>query len=139
MRRRIGGWALTVTGVISCPCHLVITLPLAVALLGGTALGGWMATHEGAIAVGAGVYFVSALTLGLVLLSAQRSQASHPSHVRVGQPEREGTCCPPGHSLRADPNNARSAGQVASSPASGRRENASANATSETESETGVA
>ena len=72
MRHRVVGWFLTVTGVLACPCHLVITLPLAVALLGGTALGGWIATHEGAIAVGAGVYFVGALAVGMTLLSLRR-------------------------------------------------------------------
>ena len=72
MRHRVVGWFLTVTGVLACPCHLVITLPLAVALLGGTALGGWIATHEGAIAVGAGVYFIGALAVGMTLLSLRR-------------------------------------------------------------------
>jgi hypothetical protein len=71
MRRTRISWFLAVTGVLACPCHLVITLPLAVALLGGTALGGWIATHEGAVALGAALYFVGALTLGATLLLAR--------------------------------------------------------------------
>jgi len=61
MRRTTTGWFFTVTGFLACPCHLVITLPLAAALLSGTALGGWIATHQGAIFVGASIYFIGAL------------------------------------------------------------------------------
>ncbi len=74
MRKTVTGWFFTVTGILACPCHLVITLPLAVAVLSGTALGGWMATHEGAIATGATIYFVGAVVVGFTLLSMRRSQ-----------------------------------------------------------------
>ncbi len=67
MRRTITGWFLAVTGFLACPCHLVITLPLAAALLSGTALGGWITTHQGAIVVGASIYFVGALAAGVTL------------------------------------------------------------------------
>ncbi len=70
-RRTRTGWFFAVTGFLACPCHLVVTLPLAVALLGGTALGGWIATHEGAIALGATLYFVGALAVGAILLLAR--------------------------------------------------------------------
>jgi hypothetical protein len=65
-----------VTGFLACPCHLVITLPLAVALLGGTALGGWIATHQGAIALGATRYFVGALIVGTMRLSVSTHRRS---------------------------------------------------------------
>ncbi len=68
------GWFFTVTGFLACPCHLVVTLPLAVAVLGGTALGGWITTHEGAIALGATLYFVGALALGTTLLLARTNR-----------------------------------------------------------------
>ena len=70
MRRTITGWFLGITGFLACPCHLVITLPLAATLLGGTALGGWITTHQGAIVVGASVYFIGALAAGATLLLA---------------------------------------------------------------------
>jgi mercuric ion transport protein len=70
MRRTIPGWFLAVTGLLACPCHLVITLPLAAALLSGTALGGWIAGHQGAIFVGASIYFIGALAAGATLLLA---------------------------------------------------------------------
>src|SRR5262249_4187542 len=47
---------------------LVVTLPLAAALLSGTALGGWITTHQGAIAMGATIYFLGGLTVAAMLL-----------------------------------------------------------------------
>lgn len=37
--KKVGGYVLTATAFIACPCHLVFLLPLALGLLGGTALG----------------------------------------------------------------------------------------------------
>ena len=74
MRRTRTGWFFTISGFLSCPCHLVITLPLAVALLGGTALGAWIAGHQGMIALGATGYFLGALALGAYLLLARSGE-----------------------------------------------------------------
>ncbi len=101
MRRTITGWFLAVTGFLACPCHLVITLPLAAALLSGTALGGWITTHQGALVVGASIYFVGALAAGVTLLLAHTGALA----VTTGQ-QRTGSgdyaratigaeCCPP--------------------------------------------
>src|SRR5690348_17250269 len=62
--RRIGGVALTVTGFLACPCHLIITLPLLISLLAGTALGSFLSRNTGLVYTGAGIYFVMALALG---------------------------------------------------------------------------
>ena len=62
--RRIGGIALTVTGFLACPCHLIITLPLLLSLLSGTALGSFLNSNSGLVYTGAGLYFVVALVLG---------------------------------------------------------------------------
>ena len=62
--RRIGGVALTVTGLLACPCHLIITLPLLISLLAGTALGSFLSHNTGLVYAGAGMYFVVALALG---------------------------------------------------------------------------
>jgi hypothetical protein len=62
--RRIGGVVLTVTGFLACPCHLIITLPLLISLLAGTALGSFLSRHTGLVFTGAGIYFVVALALG---------------------------------------------------------------------------
>jgi hypothetical protein len=62
--RRIGGVALAVTGFLACPCHLIITLPLLISLLAGTALGSFLSHNPGLVYTGAGIYFVVALALG---------------------------------------------------------------------------
>jgi hypothetical protein len=101
MRRTITGWFLAVTGFLACPCHLVITLPLATALLSGTALGGWMVGHQGAIVVGASLYFVSALATGAtLLLTHNRALALTTGQQREGAGDKARTtigeeCCPP--------------------------------------------
>ncbi len=62
--RRMGGSVLAVTGVMACPCHLVVTLPLLAGLLAGTALGSFLTTHTSLVYLRAGIYFVVALLLG---------------------------------------------------------------------------
>ncbi len=47
MRRSAGSSLLLITGFLVCPCHVPLTLPLLVALFGGTALGTWLSTHAG--------------------------------------------------------------------------------------------
>jgi mercuric ion transport protein len=62
--RRIGGVALTMTGFLACPCHLIITLPLLISLLAGTALGSFLSRNTGLVSTLAAIYFVVALALG---------------------------------------------------------------------------
>ncbi len=62
--RRISGVALAVTGFLACPCHLIITLPLLLSLLAGTALGSFLSRNTGLVYTGAAIYFVAALALG---------------------------------------------------------------------------
>jgi len=62
--RRIGGVVLTVTGLLACPCHLIITLPLLISLLAGTRLSSFLSRNTGLVYTGAGIYFVVALVLG---------------------------------------------------------------------------
>lgn len=66
--RRFGGALLTVTGILACPCHLVFTLPLLATLLAGTALGSFLTHNSSFIYIGAGIYFVVALVLGIRFL-----------------------------------------------------------------------
>ena len=67
--KKIGGYLLAATAFIACPCHLVLLLPLAVGLLGGTALGATLEANTGLIFASATVYFVGALAAGLYLLT----------------------------------------------------------------------
>lgn len=55
---RIKGWIMAVTAFIACPCHLPITLPLAIGLTAGTAIGAWMASNTLLIYAVATVYFL---------------------------------------------------------------------------------
>ncbi len=71
--RRIGGIALTVTGFLACPCHFIITLPLLISLLAGTALGSFLSRNTGLVYTGAGIYFVVALALGVSFLFGPKS------------------------------------------------------------------
>jgi mercuric ion transport protein len=72
--RRIGGVALTVTGFLACPCHLIITLPLLISLLAGTAVGSFLSRNTGLVYAGAGIYFVVALALGYWFLFGPKRQ-----------------------------------------------------------------
>lgn len=83
-KRAVVGWCFTSTGFLTCPCHLVITIPLLMALLSGTAAGGWIAAHTGAIAVGASISFVGGLAVGAFLLLV-RSGAAATSSTSIRQ------------------------------------------------------
>ena len=62
--RKVGGVVLTVTGFLACPCHLIVTVPLLISLLAGTALGSFLSRNTGLVYTGATIYFVVALALG---------------------------------------------------------------------------
>ena len=66
--RRISGIVLTVTGFLTCPCHLILTLPLLISLLAGTTLGSFLSHNTAVVYIGAGIYFVGALAVGASLL-----------------------------------------------------------------------
>lgn len=74
--RRIGGVVLTVTGFLACPCHLIVTLPLLVSLLAGTAQGSFLTRNTGLVYTGASIYFVVALALGYWFLFGKSRPSS---------------------------------------------------------------
>src|SRR6266536_6478765 len=75
MRRSVGSSLLLITGFLACPCHVPLTLPLLVALFGGTALGTWLSTHAG---------LMIGLRRGLLFHSDRRRLlAPEPSQPRV--------------------------------------------------------
>jgi hypothetical protein len=90
--RRIGGTLLTVTGFLACPCHLIITLPLLLSLLAGTALGSFLERNTSLVYAGASIYFIVALALGaLFLLGPKRHrnkrQLACPTCIPADAPE----------------------------------------------------
>ncbi len=62
---------LITTGVLACPCHL----PLWLALLGGSAVGGAVAAHQGLALIGMTATFVVALGLALARPGRSRVDA----------------------------------------------------------------
>lgn len=72
MGKKIGGYFLMGTGFLACPCHLVLTLPLALGLLGGTAVGGFLAQNSALVFGLSAAYFIGALALGLRMLQRHR-------------------------------------------------------------------
>jgi mercuric ion transport protein len=87
--RQLAGYVLAASAVVACPCHLALTLPLLLALGGGTALGAVLTQPPGLVFGAATLYFLAAVAGAYTLLSSQsdaqgaRDQASR---------ER---CCPP--------------------------------------------
>ena len=72
---KVWGGVLVGTGFIACPCHLPLTLSLAVVLLGGTAVGGFVGANTGLVYGIAGGYFIVALAAGWYLWNRKRSNA----------------------------------------------------------------
>ena len=71
---QIWGGVLVVTGFIACPCHLVITLPIFLGVLGGTGLGAFLSDNQGLV-YGAGTgYFIVGLAGGIYLWNRRKSK-----------------------------------------------------------------
>lgn len=64
----------TVFAVISCPCHLPLTLPILLALTAGTVLGRWLAGNIGVIIVISTAVFIGGLSLSLRWMPWQSQQ-----------------------------------------------------------------
>lgn len=80
MVRKIAGYLLTGTAFLACPCHLALTLPLVLTLVGGTSLGAFLVAQQEVVFLAATIYFLVGLTLGLVLLYWRRwAQPTHGS------------------------------------------------------------
>ncbi len=68
MLRRISGYVLAATGIVVCPCHLPLILPLVTTVLGGSMLGRFL--HDNMILLVAllAAYSVAAMLLGVRLI-----------------------------------------------------------------------
>lgn len=62
--QKIRSGVMFVVSFVSCPCHLPITLPLALALLAGTPLAVWISQHVGWVYGIFGGVFLLSLALG---------------------------------------------------------------------------
>ncbi len=68
------GYLATGIALIACPCHLLITLPLLLALTGGSAVGLWLAQNQGLVWLAVTGLFVGGLALAFVWLSQAQSE-----------------------------------------------------------------
>ena len=64
---KIWGGILAVTGFIACPCHLPLTVPLFLGVLGGTGVGSFVGTHAGLFYGLATGYLIAAVAVGIYL------------------------------------------------------------------------
>jgi hypothetical protein len=87
MSRTFTSYVLLITGFLVCPCHLPLTLPLLIALFGGNALGGWLATRTGLVVGLSTGYFIVALVVGFWWLN-------HPGRRSAGSSTNEASCPP---------------------------------------------
>jgi mercuric ion transport protein len=92
--KTVTGYLLTATAFIACPCHLILLLPLAIGLLGGTALGAALAANTGWVIAAATVYFVVALGAGLYLLK-RRPRGTEDGPAALPDPKRATAKTPP--------------------------------------------
>ena len=61
--RTIKGYVAGAVAFLTCPCHLVLTLPLILALTGGTVAGDWLAANTITIYAVFTIFFLGSLAL----------------------------------------------------------------------------
>ncbi len=76
--RKFSGGFLAVTAFVVCPCHLPLALGL-LGILGGTAIGSFMAANTGLVYGIAAGYFVVGLGAGVFLWNRKRRGAPGPA------------------------------------------------------------
>lgn len=94
MFRTLGGYALGATALIACPCHLPLTAPLLLALLGGTSLGVFLRDNPQALFLGMVAYFVVALA-GAFWFLGRRAAAGTSGAAADSATAGGASCCPP--------------------------------------------
>ena len=72
-QRSLWGSVLLGLGFIFCPCHLLVTLPLLGAWLGGTAFTGMVSANIGLVTGVSTVLFVGFLSIGWRLISQKQA------------------------------------------------------------------
>ena len=78
---KVWGGVLVVTGFIACPCHLVITLPLILGVMGGTGLGAFLSDNQRLVYGVASGYFIVGSAGGIILWNCRRSKPGQASRL----------------------------------------------------------
>ena len=69
------GWLAMVVGFVACPCHLPITLPIAISLTAGTATGAWLTNNTILLGSIMTVIFLGGLGLGYYWMNKEEQSA----------------------------------------------------------------
>lgn len=72
------GYFFFITGVLACPCHLPVTLPILIALTAGSALGAFLANSIWLVVALSTIYFIVALMLGFRYLGQKDQTCEMP-------------------------------------------------------------
>lgn len=69
IRHKFKGYVAAGIAFISCPCHLVVTLPIVVSLTAGTGISAWLTQNKFLIGAGFSLLFITSLGLGYYWLT----------------------------------------------------------------------
>ncbi len=67
--RSVRGYISMGIGLVACPCHLPLTLPLLLSLTAGTAFSAWLAAHTALVYGLATLIFIGGMGLGMFWLN----------------------------------------------------------------------
>lgn len=86
--QKIRSSTMFVISFITCPCHLPITMPLALVLLAGTPLAVWITQYSGWVyGIMTGVFLLS-LALGLIWMRSSKENVGEVCEPHEGHPVR---------------------------------------------------
>ncbi len=87
--RSMRGYISTGVGLVACPCHLAITLPIVLALTAGTAFGAWLSANTGLVFALFTVLFIGGIGLGSVWLNQDSKPKRQSLTTTAHRPESE--------------------------------------------------
>lgn len=68
--RSVRGYLSIGIGIVACPCHLPLTLPLLLGLTAGSAFSAWLAAHTALVYGLSTLIFISGIAMGISWLSS---------------------------------------------------------------------
>lgn len=92
--RSLGKKTLLITGMLVCPCHMPLLLPLLATLLSGTVLGAWLSANMGLVFLITTLYFVVALVVGIRWIARAPIAGAHAPACRPVTLERQSANVP---------------------------------------------